>query len=118
MSDTRVRAGKMRHRVAIQARQGTGTQDTYGQTTNVTDPWVTLATRWAEVVPVSGVEKFIATQSVQVSPEVMFRVTMRYYAGLTPQHRLMMNGRVLEIEAVLNVDELNHRMDLMCREEL
>jgi SPP1 family predicted phage head-tail adaptor len=118
LSNTRVSAGKMRHRVQVQARQGTGTQDTFGQTTNVTDPWVTVATRWAEVRPVSGVEKFIATQSVQVSPEVQFAVTMRYCAGLTPQHRLMFNGRVLEIEAVLNVDEINHRMDLVCREEL
>lgn len=113
-----VQAGRLRHRVSIQARQGTGTQDAYGQTTNTTDPWVTVATRWADVRPLEGTEKFVATQSVQVSPEVFFRVTMRYYAGLTPQHRLLFGSRVLEIEAVLNVDERNHRMDLACREEL
>lgn len=90
-------AGKLRHRVTVQART-----NTQGSVTGATDvswadvpQWVNIA---AAIEPLSA-RDLIAAQAQQ-SP-VTSRVTIRRLAGLTAQHRLMHNGRVLSIEGVL-----------------
>lgn len=77
--------------------------------------WVTLGTRFANVVPLSGRERFTAQQ---VQSDVTHRVEMHYDPTLQtkPVHRLLFGSRALEIDSVVNVDERNRDVHVMCKE--
>lgn len=102
--------GPMRDRLEIQAR--VMTQNDYGE---AVPAWATLTTRWGQVEPLSGRELW---QAQQVRPDVSHKVTIRYYDGLTPRHRLLLGSRVFEITSVINVDNRKRFMDLICVEEV
>lgn len=103
-----MQAGKLRHRVTIQepvvARNGFNEAIT---------TWVTVATVWASVEPISGRE-FFAAEHVQ--SEITHRIRVRYRAGIAPTMRVVFNGRYLMIESVINYGERNTDLQLMCRE--
>lgn len=103
-----MRAGRLRHRVTIQ--ENVGSENNFGETV---DDWQAVTTRWAAVDPLRGRERF---EAQQISAEVSHRVTMRYFADLTPTMRLVYDGRVLEIEAVIDVEERGRELELLCRE--
>lgn len=101
----------MRERVEIQAR--TTAPDSYGQPIPT---WATVATVWGKVEPLSGRE---AWQAQSVRPDVTHKVSVRYYAGLTPKHRFRVDGtRVFSIEAVLDIEDRHRVMECMCKEEV
>lgn len=101
-------AGRLRHRVAIQ--RATRTRDSFGEAIRT---WSTLATVWASVEPLRGREFFDAEM---VQAEVSHRVIMRAYPGLQATDRLLYEGRVLEIQAVIDVRERGREYQVMCRE--
>lgn len=103
-------AGQLRHRVEIQSR--TTTRGTRGQETGT---WATVATVWAKVEPLSGAE---VTQARQQFASASHRVTIRYYAGLTPKHRFLFGDRALNIEFVQNTEERNVEHVCTCGEEI
>ena len=105
-----VRAGRLRHRVAIQSQSTT--LDGYGESTG---SWATDNTVWAAVEPVSGSERDIGEGRTGV---VSHRVVMRYLSTVSPKKRLLFGSRVLNIDSVLNVDERDERMSLFCVEEV
>lgn len=105
-----LRAGKLRHRVSIQAV--THVQDSYG---DALQTWTTVATRWASIEPAGGRETYEADQQ---RPDVSGLVTMRPYAGLTTRHRLLFGSRVLNVESVIGVDEVSEEMRITYREEV
>jgi SPP1 family predicted phage head-tail adaptor len=81
----------------------------------VTETWSDVATVWANIRPITGKEYF-ASGAVQA--DVTHYVTIRYYDGLTPKHRLVYDGRVFEIRHVLNIQERNTMQLLLAREIL
>ncbi len=103
-----MQAGRLRHRITIQepvtARNGFNEAIT---------TWVTVATVWASVEPISGRE-FFAAEHVQ--SEITHRIRVRYRAGIAPTMRVVFNGRYLMIESVINYGERNTDLQLMCRE--
>jgi SPP1 family predicted phage head-tail adaptor len=101
-------AAPYRHRVTIQAV--TLIFDDMG---GWEETWADLATVWARVEALKGDEYFAAAQ---MQNSVSHRVTMRYRADLTPTHRLIFEGRTLDIEAVLP-DERKSRLVIMCTEQ-
>lgn len=103
-----MQAGRLRHR--IQIKTPVEARNSYGERI-VT--WSTLATVWASVEPLRGRE-FLDAEQVQA--EISHRVRMRYYPGILPNYRVVFGGRVLEIQAVINVNERNREMQLMCKE--
>lgn len=109
-----MRAGRLRHRVAIQRR--TGAESGFGEPT---DTWTDLATVSAGVEPISGREYFAAQQ---VQSEVTHRVTIRYLAGVTPKDRIVWTdpatgvARYFDIRSVLDKDERHRELALMCVE--
>ena len=103
-----MRAGNLRHRVTIQTF--TTTTDSYGQPI---ESWATFAEVWGAVEPLTGREYF---QAQQVQAEVNYRVRLRYLAGVVPTMRVLHDGRTLEVQAVINPDERNRELQLMCRE--
>jgi SPP1 family predicted phage head-tail adaptor len=102
-------AAPFRHRVTIQGF--TSVSDGMG---GWEQTWADLATVWARVEALKGEEYFAAAQ---MQNSVSHRVTMRYRADLTPTHRLVFEGRTLDIEAVLP-DERKSRLVIMCTEQV
>lgn len=103
-----MQAGRLRHRVTIQ--NAVEARNAYGEAIKT---WSTVATVYASVEPIRGREMFDAEQ---VQSEVTHRVRLRYRPGLTSQMRLLFNGRMFEIQTVINVNERNREVQLMCKE--
>lgn len=99
-----MQSGRLRHRLKIQAKSES--RDTDG---NVTITFSDLATVWGQVTPLRG-SKTVSLERVQDNAQ--FTVRLRFYAGLTPSHRLLFGTRVLEILAVVNPEERNREMVL------
>lgn len=101
-------AGRMDKRVTLQAQ--TSTRNAIGEPVVA---WADVATVWAAVEPLQGRE-FWAQQQVQ--SEVTTRVRIRYRAGITPDMRVVHQGRVLNIASVIDPQERHDEMQLMCSE--
>ncbi|MDH4319948.1 MAG: phage head closure protein [Desulfobulbaceae bacterium] len=104
-----MRAGRLRHRVIIQAAGGTA--NGYNE---VVATWSNVATVWADVRPASGKEQW---RGLEPEAVVSHEVAMRYRAGVGPANRLLFGSRVLNIKAVLNLDERNRELLLLCEEK-
>jgi len=103
-----MRAGKLRHRIAIQ--QETATQDIYGAEVKT---WTTKKELWAEIDPPKSRE-FFATGQTQA--EVTTRVRIRYLPNVTPNMRIKFGTRYLNINSIINPDERNKELIMMCNE--
>lgn len=106
-------AGRLRHRVTIQ--QPVLSPDGLGGGSKT---WSNVATVWADVTTSEGnvginLETVVSDQTRSLN---MYRVKMRYRAGVGTNMRLLHRGRVLEILSVANIDERNKEMTLLCRE--
>lgn len=88
-------AGRLRHRVTIQAR--TNAQDPATGETVITwsDAWTNIA---AAIEPLSARER-VAAQAQRT--EVTARITIRALPLLTTQHRLLHNGQIYNIDGVI-----------------
>jgi SPP1 family predicted phage head-tail adaptor len=106
-----MRAGTLKRRVTIQAVTE-GTQDGYGEPAEVV---TTFATRWASVEPLSGAELYRAHE---MHPEVTHSVRLRYLDGVTAKMRVLFGTRSFEIKTVLNTEETNRELVLLCTELL
>lgn len=105
-----MKAGGLRHKVQIQSK----TEDRTA-TGAVTYTWTTFASPWAAIEPLYGREYFA---SQQVQAEVTTRIRIRYRVGVTPDMRVLWGTRVFSIKSVINLDERNREMHLMCIEEV
>lgn len=76
-------AGRLRHRVTIEAPQHT--QDP--QTGEIVTTWASFASNVAAAIEPVSVREFVAAQAVQSRIEV--RIVIRYRSGLTPNMRLV-----------------------------
>jgi SPP1 family predicted phage head-tail adaptor len=103
-----MQAGQIRHRVTIQER--TTTTDQAGQPL---ETWTEVLAAWAAIEPVGGRE-YLESRSIQT--DVSHQVRMRYQAGVTADMRVLYGARTLRIVAVINRDERNREMLLMCEE--
>lgn len=106
-----VRAGRLRHEVIIQQR-GEATESRFGAPSS-TSSWTTFKTVWARIVPLTGSERFEAQQRFE---KVDHRIETRWVNGVSPEMRVKHRSRVFEIEAPLNVEELDRELHLMCHE--
>jgi len=102
--------GKLRHRITIQ--EYAASRDSFGAQVQT---WADKATVFASIAPVSGKEYFAAQQ---INSEITTKITIRYLPGITPKMRVLFNGRIFEILAVLNHEERNIELNLMCKESV
>ena len=100
--------GAFRHKITIQ--QATETQGDDGA---VVQAWATFATPYAEIVPLSGSENYVA-QGITAS--VAYRITCRYVSGVIPKMRILWGSRDFLIYAVRNLDEQNRFLVMTCEE--
>jgi len=103
-------AGKLRHRVALKSKSVT--RDTYG---GEIITWVTTATVWAAVEPLTGREWLDARQ---VAAEVTTRIRIRYRSGVVPEMQAVYGAHIYNILAVIQPEENRRELQLMCREVL
>lgn len=106
-----MRAGRLRHEIVIQQRSG-GTESRFGAPSS-TGSWTTFKTVWARIVPLTGAERFQAQQTFE---SVDHRIETRWLDGVTPEMRVQYGNRTFEIEAPLNMEELDRELHLMCHE--
>ncbi|WP_201319144.1 phage head closure protein [Paenibacillus sp. EPM92] len=100
--------GELRHKVTINQLQSV--DDGAGGSV---DTWMPVATVFAAVNPLSGRELF---QAQQLQSEITHKVRMRYRAGITPDMRVHFGSRIFLISAVINWQERNRELALMCVE--
>jgi SPP1 family predicted phage head-tail adaptor len=105
-----VKIGKLRHRITIE--QVDETQDAGGE---MLGNWSVYAIVQASIQPISGREYF-AAQSTQA--DVTHRINLRHLTGVTPKMRVKYGSRIFDILSVINVDERNRELQLMCRESV
>jgi len=106
-----MRAGLLRHRVAIVEDVVAGQDGTGQETVTAT----TRATVWGEVKPLSGKELWRAQQ---IQPEVTHQVTVRYTSDLVPERHLVHDGRSLHILGISDRDERKIEQTLLCKERV
>jgi SPP1 family predicted phage head-tail adaptor len=103
-------AAIFRHRITLQELV-TG-QDEAGQPVQ---EWQDVATVWGAVEPLRGREYFAAQQ---VQSEVTTRIRIRYRSGVRPDMRVLYDGRLYNINAVIDPEERHMELQLMCKEVL
>lgn len=89
-----MRAGELRHRVTIQAH--TQAQDSWG--TPLPGTWADLAQVWADLRHLGGVEAIRAGADTSM---VKASCRIRWRDDVTAGHRVLHDGKVYDIEAVL-----------------
>lgn len=102
-------AGRLNKRVILQTVSN-GSDGGGG----VTETWNDTTTLWAHIDELSGGERYEANQ---IASGLTHKVTIRYRTATTPQQRLKYGTRILKIESVINPDQRNEMLELMCAEE-
>lgn len=98
---------------SITLEQRPATTDSYGEQTL---SWSTVMSGIpAKVSPLSGRELMA---SGAIASEITHRVVMRYLAGVTEEMRVNFGGRYFAIKAILDEEERNEKLTLMCAEGL
>jgi len=100
-------AGERRRQIQLQSPnpQPLGGEITY----------TTYQTVYAKIETLKADETY---SDAQYLPEATHRVNTRYLPGVTikANHRVLYGSRVFEIKAVVNLDERNVEIDLLCLE--
>lgn len=99
--------GKMRHRITI-LRPATDKDELGGYE----GEWVEVCTTWAQISPLSGKEYFSQVRENTVS----HKIYCRYRPGITPKNRVRFGKRTFRILSVINWEERNEGLTLMCEE--
>lgn len=103
-----MKAGTLDKRVEVQAPIKTLSE--HGQAIL---SWITTGVRWASVEPLTSREFWNAQQ---VQADISHKITMRWFPGLTTEHRLKMGERIFHIGPPQNVGEKNETWLIMARE--
>ncbi|MDU4979399.1 MAG: phage head closure protein [Clostridium celatum] len=108
MSRYRINPGELRHRITIQKLNNS--QNEYGE---VSELWEDILNVRAGIYPISGKEFFAAET---VNSEISHKVKIRYIEGIMPNMRIKFNNRIFSIESVINFQERNIELQLLCKE--
>lgn len=104
-----IAAGKLRHQIRITLPNLT--EDSFGDSVN--DDASLIATVWASIEALEGRELYAAQQRVS---DVTHRITIRWMEGITARLNVLFGKRMFQIQAVLNPDEIEHKLVLLCIE--
>ena len=103
-----IRSGDLRHRIDFQERN-----ETKGAQGGITPSWTTVASRWAEIIPLTGKE---LVDAQQIKSTISHMVRLRYFPLLTTKLRILFKTRVFGIEHVRNIEERNIEHVCLCTE--
>jgi len=57
-------------------------------------------------------------EAQQVSSALSHKIILRYLDGVKPQMRVLYGSRIFHIVSVINVEERNEVLELLCEEEI
>jgi len=80
-----------------------------------TETWTDADTIWAAIWPISANE---LVRSMQQTMEISHRFRIRYRNVLRPDWRIKYGNRYFNIVSIINPNEKNKLLDLMCKEEV
>jgi len=103
-------AGRRDKLVTIQRRGDD--QDSTGQ---VLETWSPQSTIWASIAPVAGREYFNASGE---RAEVTHKIGIVYGPTVAPRDRITYGSRIFDIKSVINLQERNRELLLMCTEHV
>ena len=89
-------AGPLRERVTVQAP--TTLRNALGESTI---GWATAGTVWASV---NGLSSREVMMGMQANALVTYKIRIRFFSGITHQHRLLWRGKTMEIASVVERD--------------
>lgn len=101
-----MQAGKLNRRVTV--KELSDTQDAAGQPVQT---WADVATVWAHIRHLSGVESIKADADTSV---VKASIRIRRMTGIDAGMRVYHGATVYEIKAVLPDEESRERLDMAC----
>lgn len=102
--------GKLNKRITIQ--QNATITDDEG---TVIEGWQDFKKAWASIEPLTlKYREFMSAQAL--NSEITIQIKIRYTKEITPKMRVLYGTRVFEIIAVINPNEANIELDLMCKE--
>lgn len=109
MSRYRINPGELRHIITFQRLDLDGPQNKYGEPIK----WDDGITTRAGIYPISGKE-FYAAETV--NSEVTHKINIRYTEGLKPSMRIKFENRYFDIISIINFQEKNIMLQLLCKE--
>ena len=74
-----------------------------------------LKTVWASVEPTRGREY---QEAQRTRPELTYKITIRYFNGVTPDMFIKFKDREFEIVSIINVREKNEMLEIVCTEKV
>lgn len=104
-----MRIGSLNKLITIETY--TETVDSFGGVTNV---WAEYSKAWANIVPLSGSEKYVSAEKHATATH---QITVRYLSGITPNMQIVYGARTFEIASIINVGERNKMMQLIVTED-
>lgn len=113
-TDIRLQVGKLRHRLQI-VNPGTTVDEAGGVSLASTSP---MATVWGRIESITGRDVLAAAQ---FDSDITHKITIRYRDGVLAKQQIYFQGpgsrpRAFQILYVLNPDERNKLLYLMCSE--
>ncbi|MED1419021.1 phage head closure protein [Bacillus smithii] len=103
---------KLRHRITFQRYDENATNEN-GFPLEEDQRWQDVKTVWAMVKTLQGREYYAAATTQN---ENTVRFVIRYTSGINPDMRIKYKKRTFEILTVINDDELNKTLTIICKE--
>ena len=103
-----MRAGSLKHQIVIQ--RYTEAQNDYGEAIAT---WTDLLSTRASIRPLSAKDIFIGKSLIN---ETTHKVFMRYQIDIKPNDRVLFGSRIFSITSVINSEERNITIELLCKE--
>lgn len=103
-----MKTGDLNRIISIQSK--IKTEDSIG---SWSETWVEFTETRAAIWPVSAGEQ---VKNQQIENQVTHRIRMRYQAGIIPEMRIVHKSRIFEIISIINVQEEDRWLDLICTE--
>lgn len=104
-----LRAGRLRHCLTIQRKDDA--QDSYG---DYIETWTTKGEVYGGVEPIRGDE---VLKAGRLDDRTRFKIIIRFFDNLLYTDRILFGQRVFHIKEILNIEERNHQMELICVED-
>lgn len=105
-----MKIAELRHQIIIQEK--IQTPDGMG---GFTETLNTVHETWAAIWPVSAKE---TRENMRVEANVSHNIRIRYRSGITYAMIVVFGTRTFEIKGIVNIDERNTWLDMVCNEQL
>lgn len=102
---------KLRHRITIQTPKGVA----YNAVGEEVPVYEDFATVWASVDPITR-RNF--SNEGKVDMVTYHQIGIRYLPGLDEDMTILFKGRIFEIKSIVNVEERNKEINLICFEKV